>query len=257
MLMVISPSKTLDFESRPVTANHSFPEFSDQSEILVTSLKKYSSDGLSELMGISPKLAELNRRRFADWSLPFLPENARPAVLAFKGDVYEGLQAETFSENEFQFAQAHLRVLSGLYGLLRPLDLIQPYRLEMGTRLPTKRGKGLYRFWGDRITDALNRALDAHSGKILVNLASNEYFKAVNVKRLTARVVTPVFKDFKSGAYKVISFYAKKARGTMSRFVIRNRIEDVEGLKDFNAEGYGFDPGLSTPDRWVFSRKQA
>ena len=170
MLMVISPSKTLDFESRPVTENHSLPEFSDQSEILVTSLKKYSSDGLSELMGISPKLAELNRRRFAEWSLPFSPENARPAMLAFKGDVYEGLRAETFSEREFEFAQTHLRVLSGLYGLLRPLDLIQPYRLEMGTRLPTKRGKDLYRFWGDRITDALNDALAAHSGKYLVKL---------------------------------------------------------------------------------------
>ena len=258
MLMVISPSKTLDFESRPVTANHSLPEFSDQSEILATSLKKYSSDGLSKLMGISPKLAELNRRRFAEWSLPFSPENARPAVLAFKGDVYEGLRAETFSEKEFEFAQTHLRILSGLYGLLRPLDLIQPYRLEMGTRLPTKRGKDLYRFWGDRITDALNDALAAHSGKHLVNLASNEYFKAVNVKRLTAAgVVTPVFKDFKSGTYKVISFYAKKARGMMSRFAIQNQIEDAEGLKDFNMAGYGFDPELSNRDRWVFSRKQA
>jgi cytoplasmic iron level regulating protein YaaA (DUF328/UPF0246 family) len=183
MLMVISPSKTLDFETRPATADYSLPEFTGQSEILVKSLKKYTPDRLSELMGISPKLAELNRRRFAEWALPFSPENAKPAVLAFKGDVYEGLRPETFSEKEFQFAQAHLRVLSGLYGVLRPLDLIQPYRLEMGTRLPTKRGKNLYLFWGDRITDALNDALAARDGKTLVNLASNEYFKAVNVKR--------------------------------------------------------------------------
>lgn len=257
MLMVISPSKTLDFETRPVTADYSLPDFSDQSEILVKSLKQYSPDGLSDLMGISPKLAELNHCRFSEWALPFTPENAKPAILAFKGDVYEGLQAETFSTKEFQFVQEHLRVLSGLYGVLRPLDLIQPYRLEMGSRLPTERGKNLYLFWGERITDALNDALAAHDGRTLVNLASNEYFKAVNAKRLAADVITPVFKDYKNGAYKVISFYAKKARGMMSRFVIQNRLDNAEGLKDFNGDGYGFNSELSYRKQWVFSRKPA
>lgn len=257
MLMVISPSKTLDVETRPVTTDYSHAEFSDESEILVTALRQYSPDGLSELMGISPKLAELNHRRFSKWSLPFSPKNAKPAILAFKGDVYEGLRAETFSTKEFQFAQAHLRVLSGLYGVLRPLDLIQPYRLEMGTRLPTERGKNLYHFWGDRLADTLNGALAANGDRTLVNLASNEYFKAVNQKCLDADVITPVFKDFKNGAYKVISFYAKKARGMMSRFVIQNRLDTAETLKEFNGDGYGFNSGLSSPTQWVFSRKPA
>jgi hypothetical protein len=257
MLMVISPSKTLDFETRPATAKHSLPVFAEASETLVETLRKYSLEELSELMGISSRLAELNHRRFAEWALPFTPENAKAAVLAFKGDVYEGLQAESFSAEEFQFAQSHLRILSGLYGVLRPLDLIQAYRLEMGTRLPTQSGKDLYQFWGDRITDAINEALAAQGGKILVNLASNEYFRAVGVKRLKAGVITPVFKDFKNGAYKVISFYAKKARGSMSRFAVQHRITDVEGLKDFSGDGYRFHPDLSSREPWVFSRGPA
>lgn len=255
MLMILSPAKTLDFETPPAAAGHSLPAFLDQSEILIKILRGYTPEGLAQLMGISPGLAELNHRRFACWSRPFSTENAKPAVLAFKGDVYEGLQADDFSDTAFQFSQNHLRILSGLYGLLRPLDLIQAYRLEMGTRVPTKRGKDLYRFWGNRITDALNEAVDDHDEKILVNLASNEYFKAVVQKGLSAGIVTPVFMDFKGGKYKVISFYAKKARGMMARFAIRNRIDKSTDLKTFRVAGYGFDPGLSSEDRWVFSRK--
>ncbi|WP_373499156.1 peroxide stress protein YaaA [Desulfococcus sp.] len=257
MLVVISPAKTLDFETPPATADYSLPGFLDESERLVQALQTLSPEELSGLMGISSKLALLNHRRFAEWTLPFSPETARPAVLAFKGDVYEGLAADTFSAADFQTAQARLRILSGLYGLLRPLDLIRPYRLEMGTPLATERGATLYRFWGDRITEALNAALEACSGKTLVNLASNEYFKAVNVKRLAAGVVTPVFKDYKNGTYKVISFYAKKARGMMSRFAIQQRISDARGLKAFTEGGYAFNPALSSRDQWVFTRKPA
>jgi cytoplasmic iron level regulating protein YaaA (DUF328/UPF0246 family) len=255
MLMVISPAKTLDFETPPETAHYTLPVFAEHSEMLVDSLRKYTAEELSELMGISAKLAELNQARFSAWGLPFTPGNAKPAVLTFKGDVYAGLQAESFSASAFQFAQAHLRILSGLYGLLRPLDLIQPYRLEMGTRLPTARGENLYQFWGSRITEALNEAIAAQGGAPLVNLASNEYFKAVKVQQLNAPVITPVFKDFKNGAYKVISFYAKKARGMMVRFVVQHRIKDAEGLKAFTDAGYRFNPDLSSHERWVFSRR--
>jgi len=255
MLMILSPSKTLDFERPGVTTTNSLPTLLDQSEMLVRNLRRYTPEKLAELMGISPKLAELNHRRFACWRRPFSPENAKPAVLAFKGDVYEGLQADDFSETAFQFAQTHLRILSGLYGLLRPLDLIQAYRLEMGTRLPTKRGKDLYQFWGNRITDALNDALIDHDEKILVNLASNEYFKVVVTARLSAGIITPIFMDFNGGKYRVISFYAKKARGMMARFVIQNRIETAADLKNFQMQGYTFDPGRSSEARWIFSRK--
>lgn len=257
MLVVISPAKTLDFDTPPATAEYSLPAFLDASERLVAVLRALPPEELSDLMSISPKLAALNHRRFAEWSLPFTPDNAKPAVLAFRGDVYEGLAADAFSEADFQAAQERLRILSGLHGLLRPLDLIQPYRLEMGTPLTTDRGANLYHFWGDRITAALNEALETRGGKTLVNLASNEYFKAVNPKLLAAEVVTPVFKEYRNGAFKVVSFFAKKARGMMSRFAIRQRIDDARELRAFQEGGYRYSPELSSARQWVFFRKQA
>jgi cytoplasmic iron level regulating protein YaaA (DUF328/UPF0246 family) len=193
--------------------------------------------------------------RYQSWEPEHTPDNARPAVLAFKGDVYTGLDAESFSEADFSFAQQHLRILSGLYGVLRPLDLLEPYRLEMGTRLKTASGDNLYQFWGDRITAALNEELKT-SDDVVVNLASNEYFKAVQPKALNARLITPVFKDFKNGQYKIISFYAKKARGLMSRYIIQNRIDAPEAIKAFDLEGYYFSPEQSKGDTWVFLRDE-
>lgn len=207
-------------------------------------------------MGISDKLAGLNAARFAEWHTPFTPENAKPAVQAFQGDVYLGLEAETFSDDDNAFAQQHLRILSGLYGLLRPLDLIQPYRLEMGTKLANPAGKDLYAFWKDTLTEALDRAVAESGTPVLVNLASNEYFKAIDAKRLEARVITPVFKDEKNGQLKIISFYAKKARGLMSAWMIRQRLDDPEGLKEFDVAGYRFNATLSEGDTLVFTRRE-
>ena len=204
-------------------------------------------------MKISAKLGELNAARFQQWQLPFSLDNARQAILAFKGDVYTGLEAETFSEDDFAFAQEHLRILSGLYGLLKPLDLIQPYRLEMGTPFRNPRGKDLYAFWGDRLTQALNEMLAADD-QVLINLASNEYFHAIQPKVLNARVITPQFRDWKNDQYKMISFYAKKARGMMSAYMIRHRVTDPEALKDFNVGGYYFSQEQSKGDTWVFLR---
>jgi len=253
MIAVISPAKTLDFESKPVTKNHTNPGFLDDSCELVEDLKRLEPHDISGLMGISPKLGELNASRFQTWQLPFTPENAKQALLAFKGDVYTGLDAETFSEGDFEFAQQHLRILSGLYGVLKPLDLIQPYRLEMGTKLSNARGDNLYQFWGDQLTESLQNELDAGDG-VLINLASNEYFKAVKAKSLNARVITPVFKDWKNDKYKIISFYAKKARGLMSAYIIKNKLTDVDTLQGFDSEGYCFNPGMSKGDEWVFTR---
>lgn len=257
MLMVISPAKTLDFESKLATSEHSQPSFLKQSRQLVKELRSLSPDDLSSLMKLSPALAELNHRRFMNWKTPFTPDNARPAALAFKGDVYQGLAAETFGKRDFAFAQKHLRILSGLYGLLRPLDLIQPYRLEMGTRLANPQGRDLYTFWDEQITDALNAVLADSRSRTLINLASNEYFKAVKPKALNAEIVTPVFKDLKNGDYKIISFYAKKARGLMAAYVIQNRIKTVDGLKDFDSEGYCYQPRLSSAKELVFTRDAA
>ena len=206
-------------------------------------------------MGISPKLAQLNVQRFSDWKPPFNPSNAKQAILAFKGDVYMGLDAETYNARDFTFAQKNLRILSGLYGLLRPLDLIQPYRLEMGTRLENKRGKDLYDFWGDRITLHLVDELNHHRNKTLINLASNEYFKSVNTSLLPARLITPVFKDYSKGSYKVLSFFAKKARGAMASFIIKNRVSKPDELKDFDIDGYKFNLDLTIENQWVFTRK--
>lgn len=256
MLMVISPAKTLDYESPLATESHTQPEFLDHACELIDQLKELEPHQVSNLMSISEKLGQLNAERFQNWHTPFNLDNARQAALAFKGDVYTGLAAESFSEDDFAFAQKHLRMLSGLYGLLRPLDLMQPYRLEMGTKFENSRGKDLYAFWGSILTDELNRLLAADDG-VLVNLASNEYFKSVKKKELTARLITPQFKDWKNGQYKMISFYAKKARGLMCRFAIENRITQADDLKGFNLDGYYFSEEQSEGDKWVFLRDQA
>jgi cytoplasmic iron level regulating protein YaaA (DUF328/UPF0246 family) len=255
MLTIISPAKTLDFESAPITQKTSKPDFLTQSKQLVDIMRQQSPKALVKLMGISSKLAELNVQRFHDWKPPFTQSNAKQALLAFKGDVYMGLDAEQFNSRDFTFSQKNLRILSGLYGLLRPLDLIQPYRLEMGTKLPTKRGRDLYDFWGDNITNCLVNEMSAHRNKTLVNLASTEYFKSINPALLPARLVTPVFKDYSKGRYKILSFFAKKARGAMAGFIVKNRINKPEDLKDFDVDGYRFNADLSIDDQWVFTRK--
>ena len=256
MLMVISPAKTLDFESPLATKTVTQPALLDDSQKLIEIARKLTPVEISAMMSISDKLADLNVGRFQNWQPPFTLDNARQAILAFKGDVYSGLQAETFSEQDFAFAQQHLRMLSGLYGLLRPLDLMQPYRLEMGTKLANPAGKDLYAFWGDKLTEALNAALADQGDDVLINLASDEYFKAVKPKKISGRIVKPVFLDEKNGKFKVISFYAKKARGLMSRYIIENRLSQPEQLKDFAVDGYVFSAEESRENEWVFKRRE-
>jgi len=255
MLMIISPAKTLDYESPLATETYTQPDYLDDACELIDQLKELEPHQVSNLMSISDKLGQLNAERFRSWHTPFTPDNARQAILAFKGDVYTGLDAESFSEDDFAFAQQHLRMLSGLYGLLKPLDLMQPYRLEMGTKFENKRGKDLYAFWGSKLTKALNELLAADD-KVLVNLASNEYFKSVQKKDIDGRLVTPQFKDWKNGQYKMISFYAKKARGLMCRYAIQNRITQADDLKGFNLEGYYFSEEQSDNNNWVFLRDE-
>ena len=254
MLIVISPAKTLDFDTRSKTRAFTLPPFLDDSAELIDQLRGMTPQALSKLMGISPKLADLNAHRYHAWSLPFTPRNAKQAALAFKGDVYTGLDADTLSAADLKYAQNHLRILSGLHGVLRPLDLMQPYRLEMGTKLKTNRGGDLYAFWNGRINAALATALKKQKDNILVNLASNEYFKSVKAAELDARIIAPVFKERKNGEYKLISFFAKKARGLMSRYIIRNRLDNPEDLKGFDLEGYQYNEALSGEDRPVFTR---
>ena len=254
MLIVISPAKTLDYDTPPATAEYTQPRFLDRSRELVDNLRNYSALDLVELMKLSMKLAELNFERYYDWKPPFTPGNAKQAVLAMKGDVYTGLDAETLSEEGFTFAQGHLRILSGLYGVLRPLDLMQPYRLEMGTRLPNEHGKDLYAFWGSTITEAVNRDLAEQGDDVLVNLASNEYFKSVKPRLVEGRIITPQFKEAKGGAYRMIGVYAKRARGLMSRYIIQNRLSDPESIKAFALDGYRYNDGLTSGDQWVFTR---
>jgi len=256
MLTLLSPAKTLDFETPATTDTFTQADFLDHSAELVDVLKPYSPDEIGALMKLSPALSELNVQRYHDWQLPFTADNAKAAMLAFKGDVYTGLEAESFDQAQLEFAQQHVRILSGLYGLLRPLDLIQPYRLEMGTKLANPRGKNLYDFWGDIITEALNTELEKHAAKIIVNLASNEYFKAVKPKKLAGDLITPVFKDEKNGQYKIISFYAKKARGLMTAYIVRNNIDSAEQLKNFDVAGYRFSEEDSGKDNWVFKRAE-
>ncbi|MBD3610262.1 MAG: peroxide stress protein YaaA [Gammaproteobacteria bacterium] len=257
MLLVISPAKTLDYDTPPKTKIHTQPDYLDDSQQLINRARKYSALDIAEIMAVSMKIAELNFERFANWATPFSPDNAKQAALAFKGDVYTGLDAESFKADDFKFAQKHLRILSGLYGLLRPLDLMQPYRLEMGRKIDTDRGKNLYEFWGETITDGINQQLKKLKSDVLVNLASNEYFKSVKPKTLNGEIITPEFKDWKNGDYKMMGVYAKKARGQLSRFVIQNRISEPEAMKEFNVDGYKFNQQLSTDKKWVFTRKQA
>ena len=256
MLTLLSPAKTLDFDTPPTTNKATDAMFLDQSAELIEVLRQYSPQELGALMTLSDKLSELNVQRFHDWQLPFTKDNAKAAVLAFKGDVYTGLAAETLSEKQLDFAQDHVRILSGLYGVLRPLDLIQPYRLEMGTKLKNPKGKDLYSFWGDDITNALNKELEQHKQKVVVNLASNEYFGAVKAKQLNAELITPVFKDEKNGKYKIISFYAKKARGLMTRWMIEQGIDSPAKLHKFDVAGYRYSDEDSGADTLVFKRAE-
>jgi len=254
MLMVISPAKTLDFTSPANCPLTTEPSLLTHSAQLIGILREKSPAQLAELMSISDVLAQLNVGRFNDWQLPFTSANAKPAVMAFMGDVYEGLDATSLTPDELLWLQDHLRILSGLYGTLRPLDLMQAYRLEMGTRLANQRGKDLYAFWGEIITNSLQQVLNAEKTAVLVNLASSEYFKSVKSKQLAARVITPVFQDQKNGQYKIVSFHAKRARGLMVRWAVKHVVDDPEQLKHFDSAGYAFNPGASDMDRWVFRR---
>lgn len=253
MITLLSPAKTLDY-SQDGKYGHSEPRLLDNSMRLVDVLKKKSSGKLQKLMGISKNIADLNVERYHNFSQTFTTENSKPAVLAFKGDVYLGLEADTFTKEEMAFAQNHLRILSGLYGLLRPLDLMQAYRLEMGTALKTTRGKNLYQFWKNRITDLLNEDLESHENKVVVNLASNEYFKAINKKKLNGELLSVNFKEERNGELKFISFNAKKARGFMSKFIVNNGIDSIENLKGFDTEGYYFSEDHSSENDWLFIR---
>lgn len=254
MLMVVSPAKNLDYDSGYPQVEGTEPRFTQDINELSERCKQLSAADLQSLMGISDKLAQLNATRFSQFSDEYTTDNSRPAVFAFNGDVYSGLDAYSLNEQQLAFAQRHLRILSGLYGILRPLDSMQPYRLEMGTRLDTERGKTLYDFWGSQLADALNAELAEHEHQLLINLASNEYFKAVKVQRLNAMVITPVFKDLKNGTYKIVSFYAKKARGLMARYIIENNITSTAGLMDFNVDGYYVVPSECSPTQLVFHR---
>ena len=254
MLIVLSPAKTLDFESTLDISDHSLPEYVGDASELINGLVKLDTSQIANLMNVSDKLAELNVDRFQRWDQKFPLDKSRQAILAFKGDVYSGLEAATLSESDLKYAQDHLRILSGLYGILRPLDLMQPYRLEMGRKFANDRGKNLYEFWGNTLTENLNQILK--SEKVLINLASNEYFKAVKVQNIDGEVITPVFKDYKDGQYKIISFFAKKARGAMARYIIQNRIIGPEALKEFDWQGYQYDGDLSTQRELVFCRNQ-
>jgi cytoplasmic iron level regulating protein YaaA (DUF328/UPF0246 family) len=256
MLMVISPAKTLDYDTPPTTQRFTQPEHLEHAEQLIEQLRTLSPQQIGELMHLSDKLAALNVARYGSWSEHFTPDNAKQALLAFKGDVYTGMNASDFSEPDLAYAQKHLRILSGLYGVLRPLDLMQPYRLEMGTKLSNARGKDLYAFWGERISGWLNTALAAQGDDVLLNLASNEYFGAVKRSALKARVIDVDFKDMKNGQYKIISFYAKKARGLMTRYVIKERIEQPEQLRAFSYDGYRYSQRDSSIDRLVFLRDE-
>ncbi len=256
MLVLLSPAKKLDYDSPLPTALHTAPQFVPQAKALIDVLKKKSASEVASLMSLSPALAQLNVDRYAGWSERFTQTNARPAMLAFNGDVYEGLQADSLSEADLKWAQDHVAILSGLYGVLRPLDLMQPYRLEMGTKLANPEGKNLYEFWRDKITPYLNDQLVKDKTPVVVNLASDEYFKSVDTKALNARIVQCVFQDQKGDAWKVISFYAKRARGLMARYAVENRINEPEKLTAFDLEGYRYTPDVSTPDKLVFRRPE-
>lgn len=256
MLALISPAKTLDYETALPTDIHTLPRLLDQSQQLIDLSRKLSASEIAKLMTVSEKIANLNVERFHDWNADFSFANARQAIFAFKGDVYTGLDAYSLTEDDLKFAQNHLRSLSGLYGLLRPLDLMMPYRLEMGIRLKNARGNNLYDFWEDRITNLINQDLEQAGSKVLVNIASDEYYKSVKEAKINAEIIKPVFLDQKNGKYKVISFYAKKARGLMARYIIQNKLEKLDDLKSFNTDGYYFDAESSIKGELVFKRDE-
>lgn len=256
MFALISPAKTLDYETSIPTDQFTQPRLLEQSSVLIETCRLLSASEVANLMSVSEKIATLNVERFRDWQPEFDFSNARQAIFAFKGDVYTGLDAYALSDGNIAYAQQHLRMLSGLYGLLRPLDLMMPYRLEMGTKLKNPRGNNLYQFWGDGITNLINEDLAAQQSELLVNLASDEYYKAVKESKIKAEVIKPVFLDQKNGKYKVISFYAKKARGLMARYIIENQISHIEDLKSFNTDGYYFDADSSLKGELVFKREE-
>ena len=258
MIIVISPAKKLDLDTPPITTTYTTPDFLDDSKKLITRMRKFKQAELKKLMSISDKIADLNITRFKKFKTPFTPDNAKQAALAFKGDVYTGLDIKSFSKADLNFTQKHLRILSGLYGVLRPLDLMQAYRLEMGTKLDTKyAGKNnanLYQFWDERVTHKINDELKKLKADTLINLASNEYFKVIKPKQLNATIITPAFKEKKHGEYKMIGIFAKKARGTMSRYIIKNRITNPTDIKKFKEDGYKYNAKLSSDSNWVFTR---
>lgn len=253
MLLLISPAKTLDFSETPLK-QYTQPVFSKESKKLVSILKNMQAEDLKKLMGVSDKIAELNVQRFKSFKTPFTLKNAKQSILAFRGDVYTGLNADEFDEADMGFAQQHLRILSGLYGVLKPFDLMQPYRLEMGTKLQNETGKNLYAFWDQKITKQLNKNLSASSNKVIINLASKEYFKSVQPKQLAGELYTVNFKEDKNGTYKIVAFFAKKARGMMCNYVIKNKITEPEHLKGFDYDGYLFNPDLSSEREFIFTR---
>ena len=256
MLTLLSPAKKLDFESETMRNDFTQPVLLDQAVVLAEQAKRLTTQDLKGLMGISDNLAELNVARFKAFTPPFTLANAKQAIDAFKGDVYQGLDVETLTQDDVGFAQDSVRILSGLYGLLRPLDLMQPYRLEMGIKFSSEQGSNLYQFWDTKITDQLNNELSSDKDPVVINLASNEYFKSVKKKELKARIITPVFKEIKGdNPPKIISFFAKKARGLMARYIVEEKLTAPEGLKDFTSAGYGFDPQASSDNEWVFSRQ--
>ncbi|MEO6698869.1 MAG: peroxide stress protein YaaA [Paraperlucidibaca sp.] len=258
MLIVVSPAKTLDYETPlPAFVTPTQPHYISEASELIDVLKSKPPAEIASLMSLSDKLASLNVLRYNDWQPSFSSPDARPALFAFKGDVYTGLDVSRFSADDLKQAQEHLRILSGLYGLLRPLDYMRPYRLEMGTDLANPRGKNLYEFWGDRLTEAVNAAMAEQGDKVLINLASQEYFRAIQPKKLNGRLITPQFRDEKNGQFKIISFFAKKARGRMAAWLIQERISTPEALLDYSVDGYRYDAGLSRSDAPVFTRREA
>jgi len=256
MLIVLSPAKSLDYKTPVQVKTPTLPEFVSESAKLIADLQKLSPQDVAKLMGLSDQLAALNVGRYRDWSKKFTAENSKPAIYAFDGDVYDGFDVKTLNAKDVAFAQDHIRILSGLYGALKPLDLMQAYRLEMGTSFKNARGKDLYAFWGSRVTDSLKKVLEKQKKPVLLNLASEEYFKVLQPKELDCPVIAPVFQDAKDGKYKIISFYAKRARGLMARYVVENRINDPVDLKGFNVDGYKYFAADSTLEKPIFRRAE-
>ena len=254
MISVISPAKKLNFNAESPINSFTQCDFLDDSKKLIDQAKDYSFDDIMKLMSVSENIANLTVQRFQDWKLPFDDQNAKQAALAFNGDTYTGLEVESFSQDDFDYSQDHLRILSGLYGLLRPLDLIQPYRLEMGTKMNNSMGKNLYEFWGTKISDQLNKDLNNHESKYIINCASDEYFKVIDLQSLNVPIIKPIFKDVKNGVPKVISFFAKRARGMMSKYIIKNRVQSINDLHSFNDNGYEFQPDQSDNHELVYIR---